>query len=458
MRRAESARLLLMDALMRCGSGGATREDLMHLSGLSQGAFYKNIAPLLKDKSIRDSGDRYTLPMSVLQNYRFKIWRDSEQLRELPTDVQACIEDVVLQARELYKDDLEVVWLVGSAAHGDFQAKSSDLDFMLVTRRAVQSFNPRTSYPVQLAILTAKEFERRIQGRDSFCLGALRYGVLLEDQGLARIWLDLPCFPELSSKPIKEIKESLEHLRRQHLFFLKNEAREDAEKSIRSYAITLGRALLAAFGELPMGKPDLLKKLAFYYSKEILPPFVSALENHSPNLDELEEIWNQFRAHFLDLKGFERFLFEGKLEFSISCAELIKRLPGVTRIKHNNQTDWAFQLESRKRLYVECRSTFGDQLSLSGEDGDALHRFCNKLLVTGSEVRSEDLGLIIFNPLNKRSPLLRAWELADEVERVLSEHRIIVVKSWDLLSFYSFWRLTGRFCDTRLANLFCETL
>lgn len=451
MRRAEASRLLLMESLVSCGSHGATRDDLMHLSGLSQGAFYKTIKPLIEERAVAESGDRYRLPMSSLQNYRFKLWRDAEAIKELPLKAQGLIEDVLAQTKDAYKDNLEALWLIGSAAHGEFNPVSSDLDFLAIVRRSIPTFHPRVAHPIQFATLVPRDFEAKLQASDSFCLSALRYGVLLEDKGLARNWLDLPNLPDLQIKPLKEIKATLDHLRGRYLFFLKNDAEEDIRAAVKAYAVTLGRAMLAAFQELPRGKPDLLDKLKFYYGEEILPYFVPAIGIMAESLDELENIWRCFRANYLELTQLKGLLYASSIEFNIQCAQIIQKLGELAHYPGDTDFDWAFARKDGMRLYMECRSTY------SALDDEELDKFCLKLRepMTFERPLPNDFGIFIFNPFNKKEPLWREWELDPKHRDLAQKHRVTCVSSKELLSFYNFWKVTGDFPNnSELATLF----
>lgn len=430
---------------MSCGAQGGTKDDLMHLSGLSQGAFYKAIKPLQEERTVAEIGDRYRLLMSSLQNYRFKLWRDAVQLQELPLETQGYIGDVIAQAKDAYGESLEVLWLIGSAAHGEFDPIRSDIDFLAIVRRPISDFRPRVSHPVQFATLTAKEFVANLEAHDNFCLTALRYGILLEDKGLARIWLDHPASPEITGKPFKEIKATLDHLRGRFLFYLRSEAEEERKEAVKAYAISLGRAMLAAFQELPNGKPELLQMLEFYYSKSILSLFQPAIECQGEDrFRELERVWEQFRAHHLELIQHQDFLKSSGFAFNLNCGQLIKALTnGVVYTKPKNQIDWAFTLQDGRRIYLDCKSTH------SGSTTDELKKFCVKMRESAtSEIpHSEDLSLFVVNPFNKRNPLWRDWGFTSEEKDWASQNSVHLASSRELLSHYNYWKLTGYLPD-----------
>lgn len=441
MRRAESARLLLLGSLLHSGPYGATRDDLMHLSGLSQGAFYKTIKQLLEEKTVLEMGDRYQLPMANLQNYRFKLWRDAEAVRELPPDIQAHVQDLTLQVQETFGDGLETLILVGSAAHGEFVPKQSDLDFVAVVRKQKPDFHPRLPYPVQLVQTTPQEFEAKLLNKDSFSLSALRYGALLEDRGLARKWLDLPLATQLDARPLRELRSQLEQIQERFFFFLRNQADEETAAAVKAYAVTLGRGMLSVFGELPSGKPDLLGKLIFYYGLGIESYFRPAFASDWKDLAELEVLWNHFRTHHGELARFRNFLQASSLEFQVHAATLVREsLAGARPHKENTtQIDWAFQLPTGERVFMEAASIYA---SLPDEP---LERFALKLRegLAHDAPKPEDQGIFVFNPFNKKNPLFRSWEPTAKQQELAKARRFALLSSRELLSQYSFSKVSG---------------
>ena len=113
--------------------------------------------------------------------------------------------------------------------------------------------------------MTAPRFQRKVKDGDSFVLSALRYGLLLEDRGFAQAWLDTPQQIELETQQIRSVQESLDELRTRLLSFVRMKEGQESQRLLKAFAITLGRALLAFFHELPAGKADLLQSLDLYY-------------------------------------------------------------------------------------------------------------------------------------------------------------------------------------------------
>ena len=438
MKTKESARQILQECLLTFGPAGGTKEDLLLRSGLGSASFYREIPQLVAENIAELVGNRYRLPMRRLHNYRFKLWRDADKLRQRPDWVQSLVEQVLQQAQEELGNDLLALWLTGSAAHGT-QTESSDIDFLAITRKSTDFF-PRVPHKVQFLTLLPGEFQRSLSRADNFCLATLRYGLLLEDRGWARPFLDMALEPQ---PRLVQLREALEDQWHRAISARKSRAKEDEFQATAAYANTLGRALLAAFEELPAGKPELLRLLNFYYGESILDRFRPLLEGSSKpdpfefenHLSRLEELADNFFLLAPRFQELQKIYFSHGPQFNLYCYELVLALTRGKIEPTSRPTD-VWLNTGGASILLACKSIAGTDFT------DSLMRF--GFCIEEQEHESQVLqALFVGNPQNKTSPLLRDWKIADQS----TNPKLKITSCQELMVAYAELVLLGTSCS-----------
>lgn len=441
MSRAETSRLPLMDALLQVGPEGATREDLLQRSGISTSSFYRIMKPLQEQGLVEFSNQRYRLLLTKPYNFRYKMWRDTERLMALEPRVRQQVEDVVNQAQEELGSNLLALWLIGSAAHGEM-ATDSDLDFLAVTDRSCQ-FHPTLHRPVQFVSLTRAGFRTKVRQGDSFVASALRYGLLLEDRGFASEWLDTPANIQLEAAQIAFVQETLEAHREKMFFLLRNEAHDEAVGALKAYAVTLGRAMLAFYRELPSGKPDLVRQLRLYYGRN---PVEAVLDQHGDRdasvlagWQELETYWKSFLTHRGALEFTVEYPYSNGVQFAYESQELLNHSLPLKRVEltYHGDIDDCFYLDAGERFCVEFDSTFG---ALRKEK---LQRFISALREAHYRPENDPPGVWVVNAFNKVRLSVRDFAVTPDINDLLKQHNIHLLWSHELLQLHNQIQLTS---------------
>ena len=458
MSRAETTRLPLLDALLEAGPDGASREELSRLANTSTSSFYRIIKPMLREGIVVESDWAYRLPLDNLYNYRYKLWRDAERLYHLDEATRSAILSVLSQARVELRSNLQAIWLVGSAAHGNLK-EDSDLDFLLVLRQD-QDFSPILSRPVQVITETQVSFGRKFHQEDSFLASALRHGLLLQDNGFAQDWLNRKMTIQLDDELIKATQDMLEHHYRRLGFFIEGDEPDEVRRWLKAGATTLGRALLALYGYVPAGRPDLLNALTFYYgsfSESIRAALDWQSGDHNQafalysNLDrdwlkfkEMRRALNQLTVPLLSLSG-SRFVQVASAAIYILIQDVIPNKELILVDRRSSIGDFQTSILDGRTLVVECKAGSGP-LKLEKLTWPAQRR---------------EVHLVIGNPFSSVEPLKRDWNLSPASYEALRVQGVDYLDAHELLlsltTFYlqgqrPEWRQTLRFSGPKLST------
>lgn len=320
------ATLRLLEVLLDCGAEGGHRETLMLRSSLSTATFYRALEPLLAMGVVSEQRGHYTLPLSHPYNFAYKLWNDQAKILALPTRWKEEILAVVSQTQKAYGSNLLALWVHGSAVQNTM-GDSSDLDVLAVLRKD-QDIEVTGWRPVQLTILTDKYFREDYRHGDNFIHAVLAHGILAFDRQFAAEFYARP-FP----KPVPGYRQNNQQKIKNRLYsFVREEALDEAQQTLSSFAVMIGRSLLEQLDIVPAGKPDMLKYLDLLLGPTFSELFRKCLAREAtldeiyPLQQELQSLQHRFELNASFFKEIIQELSASANQFENACREMLRAL------------------------------------------------------------------------------------------------------------------------------------
>ena len=352
-----------MKSLLASGFEGAHRETLMRDAEMSPATFYRGLEPLLKMGVVVEQRGHYTLPLSHPYNFAFKLWHDQGQLLELPLQLRDEVADLNGKIQDLFGENLLALWVHGSVAQ-QTMGPESDIDFLAVIRKD-QEVDVRGSRPIQLTVLTHKHFKEDFENGDNFLRTILAHGLLVFDRRFAREFYAQP-LPAPGGEALQFRQTVQERIKSRLLFFVREDALEDARKALSSLAVSTGRLMLEQLGELPAGKSDLTKALDLYFGPKFSELVATCLAqkvglNEVFRLQrELLERQGRFATQATYVQGLIKGLSASAQQFENTCQEMLKVVFDNSEVSAHKDTgtDWVLKIGATQ-VGVCCKSTKG---------------------------------------------------------------------------------------------------
>lgn len=420
MSRPDSTRWQILDCLLENEPIGATREHLLQAGGLSTAAFYRAIKSLTEEGLVVEAQGRYRMPLSHFQNYRYKLWRDSEKLFRLSDSTAQHVLQLVQESRKELGENLLAVWLVGSAAH-DQMHEASDLDFLAVVKEPTDWF-PRSRFEVNFLTFEESEFREKAIRGDGFTWAAIRYGLLLEEGGWARDFLANVTFPTESFMRDNE-EDTWEQVGTRFMFFVREKEPKEALRMLRAMAVGLGRRMLRTMGELPAGRPQLLEACRLYFGDN-LGDLVESVFELEPNVDlldmvrlshQLRHYRERYEAVRLNWETWASYPYSGPVEFESMTFALVDELfPAGYTITRDSRWDIRAESENGQSLLIECKS---------------LEREVTLEHVSRLKVENGALPILLANCYRSVPPLHRPDFFSSEVRKLVADRGILLMTS-----------------------------
>lgn len=428
------AALRLVAALMDLGALGATREHLIRKADIGTTSFYRLIHPLIEQGIVAVDGNRYRVPLDTLYGFRFKLWHDAERLYRLAGADRSAVLDLVSKVRQALGEKLACLWLVGSAAQNDL-GPTSDLDFLAVTTGETRFHPPAGgSRPVNFVVMSATEFRERHQRLDGFIESALRYGVLLFDRDFAQGYYAAPMPAALPASAIQAEEKPLDQLRTRALALVEHDLGE-ARNALRAYAVSVGRLMMRAFGELPRSREALVTACAALFGTRFAASLQKATQPGTLNgaaiiacCRTLADYHHAFQSHLSHL-----------IEFAV--------LPTAEdAVLESMSARILAELVPRNRLLVQVKSS--SEMPSREQLSDMF-----STLARGRRSDRDARGLVILNACRDLPPLERPDEFPESARKDAARRHVILLSGLDLLRAHNVLHLESKPARTVFQNM-----
>ena len=421
--------LRLLDALLDAGPKGAHREALIRQAKISTTSFYRVADDLLAEGLLEEQAGHYILRLSHPCNFAFKLWRDQTKLLSLSPPLRSEIPALVDQIKEEFGANLLALWLHGSVVQHSL-GPESDIDFLAIVRTE-QDENVRATRPVQLTLLQKNDFRQDWQCGDGFLRAVLQHGLLLFDRAMAQEFYSQP-FPESNPQALQERDKIQERINSRLLFYIRETAWPDAQRGLKSLAVTIARSMIEPFGEIPAGKTDLLQALQIYFGAECADAVQTCFDQVDENAgaflrakNELQRLQEDFRKHIDHIKRMVVAMSGAGASFEHASCDMLKVVFG------DNAAGSGLRLPAGQ-VAIETKSLKG--------------KFQKEHLRDLPELRPL---IVVVNQL-REIPLSQRPELTPAQRAVGDEEGVILLDSRELLQLHN--RILLAHSDSKMAE------
>jgi hypothetical protein len=429
--------LQLLSTLLTAGPEGATRQHLVAKADIAVSTFYRLIKPLLQGGMVVEEGQRYRLPLGNLHNFRFKLWHDTQCLWALPPADRDAVLDIATQAQTHLKDNLQVLWLVGSAASGTLTA-ASDLDFLALVKEDVL-YHPSGQRSVNFVMMPEADFDANLAQADDFVLAALRSGLVLFDKGRAQSIYEHSPAIGLSSVQAQDAETAIARQRNRLLRYIEADAPDMAARALQAVAIKTAWRMLRTMNVLPPPKAQLVALCERYFGAGFAGRVDQALRLSSTTASRqlalnrtFEEVNHRFNQALSHLKTYTALPTAGSVEFNQLCLQWVQEFfPHDEVLTASDHPAQGIDILVRSRSGKAVRYAFDcvarDRIDMSM--GAVSRKF--------ERLAAYPHAVLLAN-VNRKLPILdRPAPFSDDVVAAARQHGIVLVTGLDLLQAHN---------------------